>query len=66
MVMIVMMIVIVMIVEMIMVEMMMVVVKRNFLCICVELCPQLPILSFTYPLSAPPNVTIWPKKSRQL
>ena len=49
---------------MVMVMMVVVVVKRNFLCICVQLCPQLPILSLSYPLSAPPNVTIWPKKSR--
>ena len=50
--------VVVIVMVIMMVIMMVMVVKRNFLCICVQLCPQLPILSFSYPLSAPPNVTI--------
>ena len=37
--------------------------KRNFFWLFVRACPQLPILSLSYPLSAPPNVTISPKKS---
>ena len=37
--------------------------KRNSLWLFVRACPQLPILSLSYPLSAPPNVTISPKKS---